>query len=155
MVSLVAALLAGLTSAPPDAGHPLHTTLTTIDWRPDSRTLQIAVRVFTQDLRGALPGVAAAWDSAVCRYARSAIVVRAATGRTLEATRCTVQDTADVTWIRLEAPAASVAGAMVSNALLFESFADQVNVVQVTIATRGRSRTMVFTKGDGPKPLGA
>lgn len=155
MVSTVAALLAGITGAPPRAAHPLHTTLTTIDWRPDSRTLQIAARVFTQDLRGALSGVAGAWDSAVCRYARSAIVVRAASGRALEATRCTVQDTADVTWIRLEAPAATVASAMVSNALLFESFADQVNVVQATIATRGRSRTMVFTKGDGPKPLGA
>jgi uncharacterized protein DUF6702 len=155
MVSMVAAVLAGLTSAPPGAGHPLHTTFTTIDWRSDSRTLQIAVRVFTQDLRGTLSAGAAGWDSAVCRYARSAIVVRAASGRALEATRCTVQDTADVTWIRLEAPAASVAGASVSNALLFESFEDQVNVVQATFATSGRSRTMVFTKGDGPKPLGA
>lgn len=147
MVSAMVSLLA-LT-------HPLHTTLTTIEWRPDRRTLQIAVRLFTQDLREALPSVSPPPDAAVCRYARQAIVVRAGSGRTLPATRCTVGDTADLTWIRLETPATTLAGVTVLSAFLFELFSDQVNVVQASGATGGRSRTLLFTKGDEPKPIGA
>jgi uncharacterized protein DUF6702 len=146
-------LLAALHGTAP--AHPLHTTFTTIEWRPDSRTLQIAVRVFTQDLRAALSRAPAWADSAVCRYARGAMVVHAGSGRTLQATRCAAQDTADVTWIRLEVPTATVVGASVLSAFLFESFDDQVNIVQTSVVGGGRSRTMLFTKGDGPKPIGA
>ncbi|HSD32109.1 MAG TPA: DUF6702 family protein [Gemmatimonadales bacterium] len=151
----VICLLAALEGSTPVHAHPLHTTLTTIEWQPDRRALQIAVRVFTQDLREALSRGSAAPDSAVCRYARGAIVVRDGSGRPLQDTRCTVQDTADVTWIRLETPAVSLASASVLNAFLFESFNDQVNVVQARVAGGRRPRTIVFTKGDGPKPIGA
>jgi hypothetical protein len=56
-----------------------------------------------------------------------------------------------VTWIRLEAPTADPTGFRLLNAFLFELFDDQVNVVQATL--RGRMRTMLFTRGDGPKPI--
>ena len=154
-MSAVVALLAGLTGAAPRQAHPQHTTLTTIDWQPGRQTLQIAVRVFTQDLRDALSRSPIPWDAVVCRYASIALVVRDASGRRVEAARCTVQGTADVTWIRLEHATASVAGASVLCAFLFEAFTDQVNVVQTRLAGGARSRTMVFTRGDGPKPIDA
>jgi hypothetical protein len=138
-----------LTVAPRGEAHPLHTTLTTIEWRAETRTVQVAVRVFSQDLRAALARTPA--DS-VCGYARRAFVLRDAAGRVLGAERCTVQEAEEVTWIRLEARVATPAGLRVLNAFLFESFGDQVNVVQANVA--GRSRTMLFTRGDEPKPVG-
>ena len=37
------------------------------------------------------------------------------------------------------------------NRVLTERFADQVNLVRATYA--GRSATLIFTRGDGPKAL--
>jgi uncharacterized protein DUF6702 len=140
-------VLIAMTGAP--RAHPLHTTLTTIEWRAETRTVQVAVRVFSQDLRAA---VARAPADSACGYARRAFVLTDASGRVLGAERCTVQEAEEVTWIRLEARVAAPAGLRVLNAFLFESFGDQVNVVQANLA--GRSRTMLFTRGDEPKPVG-
>ncbi len=140
-------LLAGLPQAP----HPLHSTLTTIAWESRTHTLQLAVRVFTEDLADALARGAVPSDSAACRYARSALTLRDRTGRSLATERCTIERTGDVMWIRLEAPAAEPTGFRLLNSFLFELFDDQVNVVQATL--RGRMRTMLFTRGDGLKPI--
>jgi hypothetical protein len=43
-----------LLAALPQATHPLHSTFTTIAWGSRTQTLQVAVRVFTQDLYGRL-----------------------------------------------------------------------------------------------------
>jgi len=136
----------------PQATHPLHSTLTTIAWESRTHTLHVAVRVFTEDLSEVLArGTVASPDSAACRYARSALTFRDRTGRSLATGRCTIERTGDVTWIRLEAPTADPTGVRLLNAFLFERFDDQVNVVQATL--RGRMRTMLFTRGDEPKPV--
>jgi hypothetical protein len=141
-----------LLAAAPQVTHPLHSTLTTIAWDSRTHTLQVAVRVFTQDLSDALArGTVASPDSAACGYARAALTLRDRTGRSLATGRCTVERTGDVTWIRLEARATDPTGFRLLNAFLFELFDDQVNVVQAKLD--GRMRTMVFTRGDGPKPI--
>ncbi|MGH7614359.1 MAG: DUF6702 family protein [Gemmatimonadales bacterium] len=141
-----------LLAAAPQATHPLHTTLTTIAWDSRTQALRVAVRVFTQDLSDALArGTVAAPDSAACRYARSALTVRDRTGQSLAVGRCTIDRTGDVTWIRLEVPATNPTGFRLLSAFLFELFDDQVNVVQATL--RGRMQTLLFTRGDGPKPI--
>ena len=150
MVNLLAPVL--LLAAGMHATHPLHSTLTTIAWDSRTHTLQVAVRVFTQDLSDALTrNTVASPDSAVCRYARGALIVRDRTGRSLATERCTIDRTGDVTWIRLEATTADPTGFRLLNSFLFELFDDQVNVVQATL--RGRTRTMLFTRGDGLKSL--
>jgi len=135
----------------PRAAHPLHSTLTTIAWESRTHTLHVAVRVFTEDLAVALARGTVPSDSAACRYARSALTLRDQTGRSAATERCTIERTGDVTWIRLEAPTADPTGFRLLNAFLFELFDDQVNVVQATLG--GRVRTMLFTRGDGLKPL--
>lgn len=148
-------LLATLWLAP---AHPLHTTLTTVDWRADRRRLQVAVRVFTQDLalavtrsRSAAGPAGAVPDSAACRYALGMLSIRDAGGRPLGPAGCAAQREADITWIRLDVPALEPAGLRVLSAFLFELFPDQINIVQATLG--GRARTILFTRGDGPKPL--
>jgi hypothetical protein len=138
--------------------HPLHTTLTTVDWRADRRQLQVAVRVFSQDLglavtrsRNAALRNDAVPDSTACRYALGMLTIRDAAGRPLGPAGCTAQRAADLTWIRLEIPAPEPAGLSVLSTFLFELFPDQINIVQATLP--GRTRTILFTRGDGPKPL--
>jgi hypothetical protein len=150
-----AMLLAALAATP---AHPLHTTLTTVTWHGGRRELEITVRVFTQDLADAVtraPSSPAAGgsvsDSAACRYAMAALSVRDAAGAPLPVARCGTERAADVTWIRLAIPAARPPGLRLRNAFLFERFADQVNIVQADLA--GATRTILFTTGDGPKPL--
>lgn len=141
-VLLVFALRAG-------AVHPLHTTLATVAWRADRHQLEVAVRVFTQDLTEAISGAVS--DSTACHYASSALSLRDAAGRLLGAGSCSTEHAADITWIRLIIPAAAPAGLRVLNTFLFERFPDQVNIVQANVA--GRARTILFTSGDGPKPI--
>ncbi len=150
-----ALLLAALAVTP---AHPLHTTLTTVTWQGDRRELEVAVRTFTQDLADAVTralrspaAIASVSDSAACRYARAALSVRDAAGAPLRVARCVTERTADVTWIRLVIPAERPVGLRLRNAFLFERFADQVNIVQADLA--GATRTILFTTGDGPKPL--
>jgi uncharacterized protein DUF6702 len=151
-----AMLLVALGTTP---AHPLHTTLTTVTWHAGQRELEVAVRVFTQDLADAVtpgsrspPATGSVSDSAACRYATAALSIRNAAGAFLPVARCGTERTADVTWIRLAVPAEAPAGLRLRNAFLFERFADQVNIVQTDLA--GATHTMLFTSGDGPKPLG-
>ena len=150
-----AMLLAALAGT---AVHPLHTTLTTVTWQGDRRELEVAVRTFTQDLVDAVTRVArspaasgSVTDSAACRYATAALSVRDAAGAPLPVAHCVIERTADVTWIRLAIPAQRPVGLRFCNAFLFERFADQVNIVQADLS--GATRTILFTTGDGPKPL--
>lgn len=132
--------------------HPLHTTLTTVEWHGDRRELDVAVRVFTQDVSDALTRTGTTFsESAACRYATRRLSIGDETGMSLPVARCVAERTADVTWIRLSLPARSPAGLRISNAFLFECFPDQVNIVQAHLA--GAPRTILFTSGDGPKAL--
>jgi uncharacterized protein DUF6702 len=155
VISAAAVLLVALATTP---AHPLHTTLTTVTWHGDRRELEVAVRVFTQDLTDAVtraPSSPAATgrvsDSAACRYATATVSVSDAAGASLRVARCVAERAADVTWIRLAVPAERPAGLRLRNAFLFERFADQVNIVQADLA--GAARTILFTTGDGPKSL--
>lgn len=150
MVTGIGALLVGMLGAAPAArAHPLHSTLTTIAWHDERRLLDVAVRVFTQDLADAAGGAVS--DSAACGYATSVFSIRDAAGRALHARTCAIERVGDVTWIRLDIPAPSPTGLKALNAFLFERFPDQINIVQANLA--GRARTILFTSGDGPKPL--
>lgn len=154
MVIVLPALLA-LAGAP---AHPLHTTLATVEWHRDRRELEVAVRVFTQDLAGAVTvggttavAVGAVADSEACRYATRVLSISDATGRALVPARCSTERVADVTWIRLCVASGSPAGLRIRSAFLFERFPDQVNIVQAQLGAA--ARTILFTTGDGLKPL--
>lgn len=147
MVRTIPAILLAVLGPPAAAAHPLHTTLTTIAWRSDRRLLDVEVRVFTQDLADAR--IVA--DSAACRYAAGVLSIRDAAGKPLPAAGCATERAGDITWIRLHFPAVSPAGLRGLSAFLFERFPDQINIVQANLA--GHARTILFTTGDGPKPL--
>lgn len=129
------------------AAHPLHSSMTTVAWHVETHTVELAMRVFTQDLNDAL----ARRTGTACSYAQAVVILRDADGRRIPTVQCTATREQDVTWIRLSASVSDPRGVRLANTVLFELFADQINIVQASLG--GRSRTVLFTRGDGPKPL--
>jgi hypothetical protein len=65
---------------------------------------------------------------------------------------CGIRRTGDLLWLCLRAPAAQgLSGLRVRVALLFDRYADQINIVQATYG--GRRVALLFTSGDEAKPL--
>ena len=130
--------------------HPLHTTLTQLAYRDADHMVEATVRVFADDFRAALKTDVS--DSAAVAYLRSTFTLADRTGRPLAIVWCGLRRTGDLLWLCLRAPAAQgLSGLRVRVALLFDRYADQINIVQASYA--GRRAALLFTTGDAPKPL--
>ena len=143
-MELLLAVLSGLTL------HPLHTTLTQLAYRDADRTVEATVRVFADDFRAALGQEVT--DSAAAAYLRSTFTLADPAGRPLAIAWCGLRRTGDLLWLCLRAPAfQGVTGLRVRVTLLFERYADQINIVQANYA--GRRAALLFTRGDAAKAL--
>lgn len=143
-MDLLLAVLSGLTL------HPLHTTLTQLAYRDADRTVEATVRVFADDFRAALGRDVT--DSAAAAYLRSTFTLADPAGRPLAIAWCGLRRTGDLLWLCLRAPVAQgLSGLRVRVALLFDRYADQINIVQASYA--GRRAALLFTSGDAAKPL--
>ena len=143
-MDLLLAVLAGLTL------HPLHTTLTQLAYRDADRAVEATVRVFADDFRAALGRDVT--DSAAAAYVRSTFTLADPAGRPLAIAWCGLRRTGDLLWLCLRAPSSEgLSGLRVRVALLFERYADQINIVQASYA--GRRAALLFTRGDAAKAL--
>jgi hypothetical protein len=138
--------------------HPLHTTLSELTVTPDG-SVQIVLRAFVDDFSAAVAGKVGALpaptatppDSATARYVGDALALTDASGRRVFLGLAGVRRSGDLVWVTLRSPAArSVAGARLTNRVLFVRYDDQDNIVQTTVA--GKRRTLLFTKRDGTTP---
>ena len=135
------------------AAHPLHTTLTEITADPARRALHIVIRVFADDFARAAtasrrPGSGAP-DAAT--YLRGAFVLTEGR-RALPLRSCGTRRSGELLWLCLEADApASLASLQLRDALLWELFDDQVNIVRSMLGRTPRS--MLYTRGDKAKAL--
>jgi hypothetical protein len=141
--------------------HPLHTTLMEIGEAAGGRAT-ILLRVFTEDFAnaslrspgrtlGAVSSVRIS-DSAAMSYLRSALTLTDRTGAVLALTWAGSRQQGDVTFISLTVSIPrGLSGLMVRDAVNCELFEDQVNIVKATYS--GRSESLLFTRGDDPKPL--
>lgn len=152
--------LASLAPARRAFAHPLHTTLTEVTEDRARGVVRATIRVFADDFGKSLQRFARtpasigspAWNAAAVNYAASAFSLSARPGSSLPLRSCGVTRTGDVLWICLETTAmGGVASLQVRNAMLCDQFEDQVNVVQATYA--GSRHSVLFTRGDGPKPF--
>jgi uncharacterized protein DUF6702 len=135
--------------------HPLHTTLAEVSASP-SGGLQIVLRVFVDDFSAAVrrqaapprPPIVTPADSAAARYLGETLVLSDGAGHRVALEVVRMRRTDDLLWITLEARALrSTVGARLANRVLFERWADQVNIVQTALG--GRRQTLLFTKRDG------
>jgi hypothetical protein len=145
---------AALWLLPTGVRHPMHTAVTEIAYDATTRLAAIRIRVFVDDLRAALqatPGTAAG-DSATVRYVTSGFSFIDRTGRRLPFRWQGAERAGDVLVLRFDAAAlAGLAGGRVASTLLSERFEDQVNIVRATYS--GRTRTLLFTRGEAAKSL--
>ena len=140
------------------AAHPLHTTLAQVTADARAGTLDASIRVFAGDYalavakRNGAPAPAddRVSDAASFAYLAEAFRVEDAAGRPLPLFWCGSRREGDVLWLCVRT-AAAVSDARVEDRLLFELFDDQVNIVQTVSGDRKSS--VLFTKGDGAKPL--
>ena len=104
--------------------------------------------------RGAWPYILvdAVLVTAAQSYVASTFAITDAGGRALALHQCGIKQTGDLLWVCAEAAAPKGIGALrVLNRMLCELYSDQVNIVQSN--DRGTKRSILFTRGDGTKPL--
>ena len=137
--------------------HPLHTTMTEITLDPSRRVMRVMIRAFSEDFLKAVatarrPASVPTVDGAdATAYIRKAFVMLDA-GRAVSFRSCGTRRSADLVWICLETEVPrDLSRTRLHNALLWELFEDQVNIIQSRAGTSPHS--ILFTKGDRPKPL--
>ena len=129
--------------------HPLHTTLTQLEYHAADGTVQVMVRAFADDFAAAAGGAA---DSAAARYLRSVVTLTGRDGRPLSLAWCGVRRTGDLLWLCLKARApGGLAGIWIEARQLFERYSDQINIVQASY--EGREVSLLFVRGDGARQL--
>ena len=130
--------------------HPLHTTLTQLTYDAAGSTVEVTVRAFADDFRAAVGSDAS--DSAAYAYLGKALTLMDRGGRALPLSACGLRRTQDLLWLCLRTPAAGgLAGVRVHARMLLELYEDQINIVQASYD--GRKVSLLFSRGDQPKPL--
>jgi hypothetical protein len=126
--------------------HPLHSSSASLTDQGDGR-LSITVRIFTDDLQAVAPG----GDSATAHYVRDHLKLTGPLGPVgLELV--SIARDGDMTVVAGRAKAGTtVSGMRVQPTMLWERYADQVNLVRATVD--GHSLTLLFVNGDLPREL--
>jgi len=155
----VPALLLAAALAAAAAAHPLHMSVAEVGYDPAARSVVVSLRVFADDFSAEVARRTGAPlgadgvppDDAMFRYVAARFTVVTARGEAMAFRWCGARRSGMQLLVCLRAPAPPPAGARVRSAILSEAFADQVNVVRADHG--GRRRTLLFTRGDGAKPL--
>src|SRR5206468_1404076 len=83
-------------------------------------------------------------------YARAMFIIADRGGHPIPLTPCGAKPVGDLMWLCLRAPApAGLAGFRVTHKVLFDLYADQINIVQASF--NGKRTSLLFTRGDGLK----
>jgi hypothetical protein len=130
------------------ATHPLHTTMTEMTIDPVRHTVRAVVRAFANDFGTASKGVEPG------AFVAARVSIADATGRQLLLRGCGVRRSGDLLWICVEGSYTGAERSLrMANSLLCDRFDDQVNIVQVLRAGSPDRRSLLFTHGDGAKPV--
>jgi hypothetical protein len=133
--------------------HPTHTSAAELSQEAGG-VVSVVIRLFADDIGatlGAPPGQKPTGE-ALRSYLAHGFVILDRSGTRVALAWDDGVLSGDVLKLRSRTRVAGeLSGATVTNRLLTERFADQVNVVRATYA--GRSATLIFTRGDGPKAL--
>ncbi|MGQ0702443.1 MAG: DUF6702 family protein [Gemmatimonadales bacterium] len=127
--------------------HPIHSSVATVSLQPGESHATVTIRAFADDFP---PGVDSA---AITRYLAQRFLLLDRAGRPLPLVLHRVDLDGGTILLSLRAVVSGDlrAGARVWHGVLAERYPDQVNLVQVRVGPR--TATLIFTAGDGPKPL--
>lgn len=156
LASLPIALVVIAATARSLDAHPLHTSLAEIVYDPAAKEIRVSIRVFTDDLTKASTAYARSRKTSpqtmFVDYARAAFMVADGRGHLISLTSCGTKPVGDLTWLCLHAPATNAPiGFQVAHKILFDLYADQINIVQASY--NGKRISLLFTRGDGFKSI--
>ena len=141
--------------------HDFHTSLTEINVNEKTNSLEISMRVFTDDLENALAvhhkkplqslEKIDSVDKKINSYLRNYFQIRTG-GKMLPFKLIGYENETDVTWIYMEIlSAAKISSLEVKNIVMTEIFDDQSNILN--FFNGNDKKTLLFTKGDNFKEL--
>jgi len=130
--------------------HAFHTSITRVDYNAKEKSLEVSMRVFTDDLELALNKDNGgrkfqvingdANDSFVEKYVRKHFALRNVQKQKKTYAYVGKEQEADATWIYLEIPCReSINGFSIEQAIFFEIFEDQTNLVNFNYLTEKKS----------------
>lgn len=149
-------MVAALLLAAAMSAHPLHTTLAEVTVDRTHSTLRVVVRVFADDFGTAVnasktPGT---FDARAAAYIANSISLADEKKQRVAVHDCGTRKQGDLLWLCAEATVTpeQLRRLTIRDQMLCELFPDQVNVVR--IADGASTKSMLFTRGDGEKPIG-
>ena len=144
------------------AAHKFYASLARVEYNEESKTVEVAMRVFADDLELALTRRSGrkvyldkTKDAAelALAYLRETFEVSGRDGRKVELKWVGMETQADVAWLYFEASLPEgLAGASLRDRVLIELFRTQVNIINLKYG--GRKLDLVFKRGDdGPRRI--
>ena len=138
---LATAFLALLAAAPAARAHKFHASLANVDYNDETKTAEISLRLFADDLEASLSrragshvriGLTKNVEKLAHEYVVSALEFRDAADAPLALEWVGMETRTDVVWVYVQASApAGLDGAKIDNRIFFDQFDDQVNLVVV------------------------
>jgi hypothetical protein len=155
-------LLLLLTLAPLASAHPIHTSYAEADFRPETKKLEVALRVYPDDLETALTARAGkkitlehtpppSFDILLLDYLRATFLIHAADGTTptIHLVGRELKDRDQHLWIYFECSLPSgLAGTRLSHRFLRDAFPEQLNALRL-----GKNGTTALFFNDAEKEL--
>lgn len=156
-------LFVTLLAAQPASAHDYHASITDVAFNPRTQSLEVAVKVFMDDLEDALSRQAkskityssssVAVKEQLYDYLKSNLGFELEKGKPLKAKLLGSEEDADVVWIYIEVPVQqpTLTQLYVKNAILTDLFSDQMNIVNVNY--KGETESVILQPGDVTKKL--
>lgn len=158
-----ALLLLALVATRPASAHDYHASITDIKYNPRTQNLEVAVKVFMDDLEDALSRQAKSKityssssetvNEQLSDYLKSNLAFELEKGKPLKARLLGSEEDADMVWLYVEVPVqqATLAQLYVKNAILTDIFTDQMNIVNVNY--KGKTESVLLQHGDVTKKV--
>ena len=129
------------------SAHPLHTSLAQVQVDTRSRTVSVSLRVFADDFAKA----AARARLSLPAYAANTFKIFDDSGTQVPMQACGEKHVGDLIWLCFSAKTPEPKSITLWSGVLFETYNDQINVVQTTVD--GKKSSLLFIPGDKAKFL--
>ena len=159
IVLVVVGLMIGFTAE----AHDYHASITDVTYNPKTQNLEVAMRVFTDDLELALStrnkgkvNYSSTSDKVkqyLAEYLNVAFSLETTKGKPLKQRFIGSEEETDVVWLYFEVPVGSapLAQLYVKNAVCTELYNDQMNVVNINY--KGKTNSVLLQKNETQKKL--
>ncbi len=143
--------------------HDYHASITDVKYNPKTQNLEVALRVFTDDLEDALSKknkdkVSYSSDSDkikkyLAEYLNTTLSFELTEGKPLKQRIIGSEEETEAVWIYIEVPVqkAALSQLYVKNAVFTELFNDQMNVVNINY--KGKTKSVLLQKNDVEKKV--